>query len=43
MEWMYLDLASLNSIADFAREFIAREIPLHVLVCNAGVLSGSFQ
>ena len=43
MEWMQVDLASLQSIANFAQEFISRDIPLHVLVCNAGVLSSTFK
>ena len=43
VEAMKLDLASLQSIADFAIEFIGRDIPLHVLVCNAGILSPSLR
>jgi retinol dehydrogenase-12 len=34
---LHLDLASLASVRDCAREFLARDEPLHVLVNNAGV------
>ena len=43
MEFLHLDLGSLRSIYTFAEEFISRNIPLHVLVCNAGVLAGEFR
>ena len=43
MECMQLDLASLSSVRAFAQQFLTREIPLHVLVCNAGVFSGSYR
>jgi NAD(P)-dependent dehydrogenase (short-subunit alcohol dehydrogenase family) len=36
---MLADLASQRSIRDFAREFLARGEPLHVLVNNAGVFN----
>lgn len=44
VEWMLLDLASLDSIRSFARDFAGRELPpLHAVVCNAGlqVISGT--
>lgn len=31
-----LDLASLASVRQFVQEFLARGLPLHVLLCNAG-------
>ncbi|KAK7116985.1 hypothetical protein R3I94_022501 [Phoxinus phoxinus] len=37
VEAMTLDLASLRSVREFAEVFKARKLPLHVLVCNAGV------
>ncbi|XP_049623759.1 dehydrogenase/reductase SDR family member on chromosome X [Suncus etruscus] len=38
VEFLYCDLASLASVRDFAREFKAKQLPLHVLVNNAGVM-----
>jgi NAD(P)-dependent dehydrogenase (short-subunit alcohol dehydrogenase family) len=38
IEWMLLDLASLESVRSFARDFAERELPpLHAVVCNAGL------
>jgi len=34
-----LDLASLNSVQQFAEEFLAMDLPLHVLINNAAVLN----
>eukprot|EP00123_Amoebidium_parasiticum_P007662 comp18262_c0_seq1/m.19262 comp18262_c0_seq1/g.19262 ORF comp18262_c0_seq1/g.19262 comp18262_c0_seq1/m.19262 type:complete len:326 (-) comp18262_c0_seq1:51-1028(-) len=36
---MKLDLGSLQSVRDFAKEFNAKNIPLHVLICNAGIMA----
>ena len=33
-----MDLASLESIAKFAADFKALNIPLHILVLNAGIM-----
>ncbi|XP_042529323.1 dehydrogenase/reductase SDR family member on chromosome X-like [Dipodomys spectabilis] len=38
VEFMYLDLGSQHSVREFVREFKAKQIPLHVLVNNAGVM-----
>ncbi|XP_058514393.1 dehydrogenase/reductase SDR family member on chromosome X-like [Ochotona princeps] len=38
VEFLYCDLASMNSIRQFVHKFKAKEIPLHVLVNNAGVM-----
>ncbi|KAJ3584071.1 hypothetical protein NHX12_014567 [Muraenolepis orangiensis] len=38
VEFVYLDLASLKSIRQFAHGFNARGLPLHVLVNNAGIM-----
>ena len=37
VEEMGLDLGSLAAVRQFAREFLARGVPLHALVCNAGL------
>lgn len=37
---MVLDVASMRSVRDFAREFAASGLSLHVLMCNAGIMQG---
>ncbi len=36
---MELDLASLDSVRAFIKAFNSRGLPLHLLICNAGVMS----
>lgn len=36
---MYLDLMSLNSVKEFAELYISKELPLHILILNAGIFS----
>ena len=43
VEAMQLDLASLWSVKTFANEFIRKGLPLHILICNAGVFGGPFM
>lgn len=38
VEFLELDLASLKSVADFASIFRAKNLPLHILLNNAGVM-----
>ncbi|KAJ8031749.1 Short-chain dehydrogenase TIC 32, chloroplastic [Holothuria leucospilota] len=38
IEFMQLDLASFESTIEFARRYKDRGLPLHVLICNAGLL-----
>ncbi|XP_059819763.1 dehydrogenase/reductase SDR family member on chromosome X isoform X2 [Hypanus sabinus] len=38
VEFMYLELASLQSVRQFVEHFKARNLPLHVLVNNAAVM-----
>jgi NAD(P)-dependent dehydrogenase (short-subunit alcohol dehydrogenase family) len=40
VEWLALDLASFDSIRECAQTFLARGLPLHLLINNAG-LAGS--
>lgn len=35
-----LDVSSLGSVRDFARRLLSTDLPLHVLVCNAGIMMG---
>ncbi len=39
---MRLDLASLASVRQFATAFLATDLPLHALLCNAGVMPCPF-
>ncbi|CAK8999669.1 unnamed protein product [Durusdinium trenchii] len=41
-EFMKLDLGSLQSVKDFADQFGARNLPLHILLNNAGVMANPF-
>lgn len=36
---MELDLASLKSVESFANKFIERDLPLHILINNAGIMA----
>ncbi|KAF7727052.1 hypothetical protein EC973_008099 [Apophysomyces ossiformis] len=42
VEFMELNLLSLNSVKNFAQEFIARYDKLHILLNNAGVMNAPF-
>ncbi|MFS7923866.1 putative very-long-chain 3-oxoacyl-CoA reductase [Helianthus anomalus] len=39
---MELDLSSLESVRNFANEYISKGLPLNILVCNAGVMALPF-
>lgn len=39
VEFMKVDLGSLHSVKEMADAFILRGLPLHSLICNAGVFS----
>eukprot|EP00057_Strongylocentrotus_purpuratus_P021244 XP_011675718.1 PREDICTED: dehydrogenase/reductase SDR family member on chromosome X-like [Strongylocentrotus purpuratus] len=40
VEFMTLDLSSIASTMNFVEEFKAKGLPLHILVCNAGIIYG---
>ncbi|CAG8660620.1 266_t:CDS:2, partial [Cetraspora pellucida] len=42
VEFLQLDLQSLNSVKNAAETFLARKLPLHILVNNAGMLTQTF-
>ncbi|XP_041457792.1 dehydrogenase/reductase SDR family member on chromosome X-like [Lytechinus variegatus] len=39
VEWIPLDLSSLQSVRDFAESFLDKRLPLHILVNNAGIMA----
>ncbi|KAF0980906.1 hypothetical protein FDP41_012694 [Naegleria fowleri] len=41
MEFMKLDLSDLESVKEFAKKFLEKNLPLHSLVCNAGCWSSN--
>ncbi|RIB11509.1 hypothetical protein C2G38_2004575 [Gigaspora rosea] len=43
VEFLQLDLNSLNSIKHSAETFLARKLSLHILVNNAGIMATSFE
>lgn len=42
VEFMKLDLGSMQSVKEFAAEFAAKSLPLHILMNNAGVMANPF-
>ena len=42
LEYMNLNLSSLQSTKNFVEEFKKSGRELHVLICNAGILAGKF-
>jgi len=43
IEWLPLDLEDLNSVKKFTELFLSKNLPLHVLLLNAGLQSYTFQ
>ncbi|XP_015949116.1 short-chain dehydrogenase TIC 32 B, chloroplastic [Arachis duranensis] len=43
VEIMKLDLTSVNSVRSFAENFLARDLPLNILINNAGVMFCPYQ
>ena len=43
LEYLPLDLASLQSTTDFVRLFKEKSLPLHILVNNAGIFGAPFS
>uniref|UniRef100_A0A0C9RTF0 TSA: Wollemia nobilis Ref_Wollemi_Transcript_13881_1092 transcribed RNA sequence n=1 Tax=Wollemia nobilis TaxID=56998 RepID=A0A0C9RTF0_9CONI len=39
---MKLDVSSLESVRNFADEYIAKGLPLNILICNAGIMATPF-
>ncbi len=42
VEFMRLDLGSIQSTKDFVRAFKEKNLPLHILINNAGILAVPF-
>ncbi|CAG8770273.1 3723_t:CDS:2, partial [Cetraspora pellucida] len=43
VEFLQLDLQSLNSVKITAETFLARKLPLHILINNAGIMATPFE
>lgn len=43
IEWLALDLGSLKSVRQCAQSFLARDLPLHLLINNAGLAGAKGQ
>ncbi|XP_060110411.1 WW domain-containing oxidoreductase [Heteronotia binoei] len=43
VEAMTLDLASLRSVREFAEAYKSKNIPIHVLICNAGIFGAYWE
>jgi len=43
VEFMKLELDSIQSVRTFAAEFKEKKLPLHILICNAGVQSYTYK
>eukprot|EP01137_Pigoraptor_chileana_P030305 Opistho-2@16698 len=41
VDFITVNLLSLTSVREFCRQFLAKNLPLHVLVNNAGIMMGS--
>ena len=43
VEVMHLDLTSLKSVREFVDTFRARNLPIHLLICNAGIMACPYE
>ena len=43
VEYMNLDLSSMNSVQKFSREYLAKELPTDILMLNAGIMVPPFE
>ncbi|CAG8847776.1 14277_t:CDS:2, partial [Racocetra persica] len=43
VEFLKLDLKSLKSVNECAENFLARNLPLHILINNAGITTAKFS
>ncbi|KAF9339929.1 hypothetical protein BGZ91_004160, partial [Linnemannia elongata] len=43
LEFLGLDLMDINKTQQAARDFLRKGLPLHILVCNAGVIVAPFE
>lgn len=43
IEFWHLDLASMDSIKEFAKKFLNKNYPLHLLILNAGIMYGPYK
>jgi NAD(P)-dependent dehydrogenase (short-subunit alcohol dehydrogenase family) len=43
VDYLLMDLLSLDSVRNFAKAYLARSVPLHVLINNAGIMCTPFM
>lgn len=43
LEQMQVELSSLKSVRKFAQDFIAKKLPIHLLILNAGVMACPYK
>ncbi|CAG8569159.1 10890_t:CDS:2, partial [Scutellospora calospora] len=43
IEFLQLDLSSLNSVKHASETFLAKKLPLHILINNAGIMATAFE
>lgn len=43
VEFLQLDLASIESVSQFVAEFKAKNLPIHLLMNNAGVMACPYE
>lgn len=39
VQWLHLDLSDLDTVQEFVKEFHKTGLPLHTLICNAGIMA----
>ncbi|KAF9429864.1 hypothetical protein BGZ76_001084 [Entomortierella beljakovae] len=43
LEFLELDLNDMNKTRQAAKEFLAKNLPLHILICNAGIMLTPYE
>ncbi|KAG0298135.1 hypothetical protein BGZ98_000304 [Dissophora globulifera] len=43
LEFLELDLNSMTNCRDAARAFLAKDLPIHILVCNSGIMFSPYE
>ncbi|KAF9171256.1 hypothetical protein BGX21_004915 [Mortierella sp. AD011] len=43
LDFLELDLNDMRKARDAAKKFLAKDLPLHILVCNSGIMASLFE